>query len=137
MRLAGVAGIGIAALLLLVVPGEPGVRRSQPLTPSAVIGHVKRELGPRAELLGITCSGDSGNVRYRDGNGAAGYQWRPGSNGLEPVRVVLVGDGTLAIDPTTGRPHWTIATRKNGRAKQFTASSNGTRVKRSGYRQRT
>ena len=171
MRLAGVAGIGIAALLVLVVPGEPGVSRPQPMTPAAVIAHVKRELGPGAELLGITFTGDAGNVRYRDGNGAAGYQWGPAHEGLEPVTVTLIGDGTLtdnvfpitkldpdalarltaavnragydaqsmtlAIDPATRRPRWTIAARKQGRTKQFAANSNGTRLKRSGYRQRT
>ena len=110
-------------------------------------------------------------MRYRDGAGASGYQWGPGREGLEPVRVTLVGDGTLAdnlfpitqldpdaparltpavndagfqpqsmtlaIDPATRRPRWTIAARDHGGAKQFTANSNGTRLKQSGYRQRT
>ena len=37
-----------------------------------------------------------GNVKYRTGDRAAGFQWGPGRDGLEPVRVTLVGSGKLA-----------------------------------------
>ena len=56
----------------------------------------KRQLGPDAELLDITFTGRSGNVKYRDGDGAAGFQWGPGRDGLERVNVTLIGAGRLA-----------------------------------------
>jgi hypothetical protein len=64
--------------------------------PAVVIAEVKRALGPRAELLDITFTGRSGSVKYRSGDGARGYQWGPGRDGLEPVNVTLVGSGRLA-----------------------------------------
>ena len=63
----------------------------------AVVGQVKQKLGPDAELLGLTVSEQGGgNVKYRTGDRAAGFQWGPGHDGLEPVRVTLVGSGKLA-----------------------------------------
>jgi hypothetical protein len=67
-----------------------------PEDPAAVIVAVKRELGPDAELLDITFTGRSGSVKYRSGDGARGYQWGPGHDGLDPVNVTLVGSGKLA-----------------------------------------
>jgi hypothetical protein len=64
--------------------------------PAAVIAAVKRELGPKAELLDITFTGETGSVKYRSGDGARGYQWGPGRDGLEPVNVTLIGAGRLA-----------------------------------------
>jgi hypothetical protein len=63
----------------------------------AVVGQVKQELGRDAELLGMTVSKQGGgNVKYRTGDRAAGFQWGPGRDGLEPVRVTLVGSGKIA-----------------------------------------
>jgi hypothetical protein len=119
--------------------------------PAAVIAAVKRELGPRTELLDITFAGATGSVKYRSGDGARGYQWGPGSDGLEPVNVTLIGSGrladnvfpialldpaaparltaaaeakgmevqsmTLAIDPVSGKPRWTVTGEADGRAR--------------------
>jgi hypothetical protein len=64
--------------------------------PAAVIAAVEQELGPNAQLLDITFTGDTGSVKYRSGDGARGYQWGPGRDGLDPVNVTLVGNGKLA-----------------------------------------
>ncbi len=80
-----------------------------PASFAAVVARVKQELGPDAELLGLTVSRQGGgNVKYRTGDRAAGLQWGPGREGLEPVKVRLVGSGKLAgnvfpiakLDPT-------------------------------------
>jgi hypothetical protein len=63
----------------------------------AVVGQIKQELGPRAELLDLTVSKHGGgNVKYRTGDRAAGFQWGPGHEGLEPVKVTLIGSGKVA-----------------------------------------
>src|SRR5688572_21463084 len=63
----------------------------------AVVGQVKQKLGPDAELLDLTVSKQGGgNVKYRTGDRASAFQWGPGRDGLEPVRVTLVGSGKLA-----------------------------------------
>jgi hypothetical protein len=137
--------------------------------PAVVIAAVKQELGPRAQLLDITIAGDSGSVKYRAGDGAKGYQWGPGHDGLEPVNVTLIGDGKLAdnvfpiakldpgapakltaaakatagtgfqaqsmmlaIDPSTGRPRWTLTGQSNGRTRVFTANSGANRLRPAG-----
>jgi hypothetical protein len=64
--------------------------------PAAVIAAVEQELGPNAQLLDLTFTGDAGSVKYRSGDGARGYQWGPGRDGLDPVNVTLVGNGKLA-----------------------------------------
>jgi hypothetical protein len=75
----------------------------------AVVTQIKRELGSDAELLDLTVAEQGGgNVKYRTGDRAAGFQWGPGHEGLEPVKVTLVGAGRLAdnvfpiakLDPT-------------------------------------
>lgn len=68
-----------------------------PASFGAVVTQVRRELGADAELLDLTVSKQGGgNVKYRTGDKAAGFQWGPGHDGLEPVRVTLVGSGKLA-----------------------------------------
>ena len=68
-----------------------------PASFGAVVGQIKQELGADAELLDLTVSKQGGgNVKYRTGDRAAGYQWGPGHKGLEPVKVTLVGSGKLA-----------------------------------------
>jgi hypothetical protein len=68
-----------------------------PASFAAVVGQIRQELGSDAELLGLTVSQHGGgNVKYRTGDGAAGFQWGPGREGLEPVKVTLVGAGKLA-----------------------------------------
>jgi hypothetical protein len=63
----------------------------------AAVNDIKAELGPDAELLDLTVSKQGGgNVKYRTGDRAAGFTWGPGSDGLEPVDVTLVGSGKLA-----------------------------------------
>jgi hypothetical protein len=45
----------------------------------AVVTQIKRELGSDAELLDLTVSEQGGgNVKYRTGDRAAGFQWGPG-----------------------------------------------------------
>ena len=75
----------------------------------AIVAQIKHELGPDAELLDLTVSEQGGgNVKYRTGNSAAGLQWGPGHEGLEPVKVTLIGSGKVAdnvfpiakLDPT-------------------------------------
>jgi hypothetical protein len=82
--------------------------RDDPASFAAVVTEVKQELGPDAQLLDITFTEQGGNVKYRTGDSAAGYQWGPGRDGLEPAKVTLVGNGKLAdnvfpiakLDPT-------------------------------------
>ena len=91
----------VAALFLIVAgrtvdTADRVLGRTAATDPAAVIAKVKRKLGPDAELLDITFTGNSGNVKYRDGDGAAGFLWGPGRDGLEPVNVTLIGEGRLA-----------------------------------------
>jgi hypothetical protein len=68
-----------------------------PASFGAVVAQVKQELGPDAELLDLTVSEQGGgNVKYRTGDSAAGLQWGPGHEGLEPVKVTLLGSGKVA-----------------------------------------
>jgi hypothetical protein len=98
----GLAIAVMAAALFLIVAGravdtaDSVPARAAATDPAAVIATVKRKLGPDAELLDITFTGRSGNVKYRDGDGAAGFQWGPGRDGLERVNVTLIGQGRLA-----------------------------------------
>jgi hypothetical protein len=74
--------------------------RGDYLSPAAfasVVTQIEQELGSDAELLDLTVSEQGGgNVKYRTGDRAAGVQWGPGHEGLEPVKVTLVGAGRLA-----------------------------------------
>jgi len=77
---------------------------------AAVVTDVKRELSSVAQLLSITFTERGGDVKYRSGDGAAGYRWGAGRDGLEPVNVTLIGNGRLAdnvfpiakLDPAAG-----------------------------------
>jgi hypothetical protein len=63
----------------------------------AVVAQVKDRVGSDGELLDLTVSKQGGgNVKYRTGNRAAGYQWGPGHSGLDPVKVTLIGNGKLS-----------------------------------------
>ena len=63
---------------------------------SAVVGDLKAELGADAEILDFTANPMGGNVKYRTGDRAAGFQFGTGYDGLQPVKVTLVGSGKLA-----------------------------------------
>ena len=63
---------------------------------SAVVGDLKAELGADAEILDFTANPMGGNVKYRTGDRAAGFQFGTGFDGLQPVKVTLVGSGKLA-----------------------------------------
>jgi hypothetical protein len=62
---------------------------------SVVIG-IKAEIGADAEILDFTANPMGGNVKYRTGDRAAGFQFGTGFDGLQPVKVTLVGTGKLA-----------------------------------------
>ena len=63
----------------------------------AVVEQIRQKVGADGELLDLMVSAQGGgNVKYRTGDSAAGFQWGPGHDGLEPVRVTLVGPGKLA-----------------------------------------
>jgi hypothetical protein len=62
----------------------------------AVVAQIKQEVGADGELLDLTVSAQGGNVKYRTGDRAAGLQWGTGRDGLEPVKVTLVGSGKLS-----------------------------------------
>jgi len=62
----------------------------------AVVAQVKQELGADGELLDLTVSAHGGNVKYRTGDRAAGFQWGTGRDGLVPVKVTLIGSGKLS-----------------------------------------
>ena len=63
----------------------------------AVVRQIEQKVGADGELLDLTVSEQGGgNVKYRTGNRAAGFQWGPGHDGLEPVKVTLIGSGKLA-----------------------------------------
>ena len=62
----------------------------------AVVADIKSEVGADGELLDLTVSkAGGGNVKYRTGDRAAGFTWGPGRDGLEPVKVTLVGSGRI------------------------------------------
>ena len=63
---------------------------------ASVVASVKAEVGRGAELLDFTANPMGGNVKYRTGDRAAGFQFGTGFDGLEPVKVTLVGTGKLA-----------------------------------------
>ena len=63
---------------------------------AAVVGDLKAELGADAEILDFTANPMGGNVKYRTGDRAAGFQFGTGFDGLQPVKVTLVGSGKLA-----------------------------------------
>jgi hypothetical protein len=68
-----------------------------PASFSAVVRQIEQKVGADGELLGLTVSEQGGgNVKYRTGDRAAGLQWGPGHDGLEPVKVTLIGSGKLA-----------------------------------------
>jgi hypothetical protein len=101
VRFGLVIAVMVAALFLIVAgrtvdTADRVLGRTAATDPAAVIAKVKRKLGPDAELLDITFTGNSGNVKYRDGDGAAGLQWGPGRVGLERANVTLIGEGRLA-----------------------------------------
>ena len=62
---------------------------------ASVVANIKAELGEDAEILDFTANPMGGNVKYRTGDRAAGLQFGPASDGLEPVKVTLVGSGKL------------------------------------------
>ena len=62
---------------------------------ASVVASVKAEVGAGAELLDFTANPMGGNVKYRTGDRAAGFQFGAGFDGLEPVKVTLVGTGKL------------------------------------------
>lgn len=122
----------------------------------AALARIQRRLGADAELLALTIRDQGGNVSYRTGDAAAGFQWGPGRDGLEPAEVTLVGPGnlednvfpiakldpaaparlgarledirtmTLAVDPATGAVRWRVI----GRAQTFTAKPDGSKLER-------
>jgi hypothetical protein len=61
----------------------------------ATVAQIKGKLGSDAELLDMTVTPQSGNVKYRTGNRAAGFEWGLGHQGLDPVKVTLIGSGKL------------------------------------------
>jgi hypothetical protein len=61
-----------------------------------IVQDIKAKLGTDGELLDLTVSKAGGNVKYRSGNRAAGYQWSSAQDGLVPVKVTLVGSGKLS-----------------------------------------
>lgn len=63
----------------------------------AVVDRIRDRVGSDGELLDLTVSKQGGgNVKYRTGDRAAGFQWGPGHSGLAPVKVQLVGSGRLS-----------------------------------------
>ena len=63
----------------------------------AVVAQIREQVGADGELLDLTVSKQGGgNVKYRTGDRAAGFQWGPGRDGLEPVKITLIGPGKLA-----------------------------------------
>ena len=56
---------------------------------------IKSELRDDAEILDFTANPMGGNVKYRTGDRAAGFQFGTGFDGLQPVKVTLVGTGKL------------------------------------------
>ena len=67
-----------------------------PATYTDVVHQIKAKIGSDAEILDFSINPLGGNVKYRTGNRAAGYQFGTGFDGLQPVKVTLVGAGKLA-----------------------------------------
>ena len=63
---------------------------------ASVVNSIKAELGDDAEILDFTANPMGGNVKYRTGDRAAGFQFGTGFDGLQPVQVTLVGSGKLS-----------------------------------------
>lgn len=63
---------------------------------AALVGDIKAEVGADGELLDFTVSDAGGNVKYRVGDRASGFQFGAGFDGLQEVDVTLVGSGKLA-----------------------------------------
>ena len=69
------------------------------MTPAAygdIVHQIKAMIGNDAEILDFTINPLGGNVKYRTGNRAAGYQFGTGFDGLQPVKVTLVGSGKVS-----------------------------------------
>ena len=62
---------------------------------AAVVANIKSELSDDAEILDFTANPMGGNVKYRTGDRAAGFQFGTGFDGLQPVKITLVGTGKL------------------------------------------
>jgi hypothetical protein len=62
---------------------------------AATVASIKSELRDDAEILDFTANPMGGNVKYRTGDRAAGFQFGTGFDGLQPVKVTLVGTGKL------------------------------------------
>ena len=62
---------------------------------AAAVASIKSELSDDAEILDFTANPMGGNVKYRTGDRAAGFQFGTGFDGLQPVKVTLVGTGKL------------------------------------------
>jgi hypothetical protein len=60
------------------------------------VAAIRSKLGPDAELLGVAVTPAGGNVKYRTGDHAAGFEWGTGHQGLDPVEVTLIGPGKLS-----------------------------------------
>lgn len=83
---------------------------------AAVVAEIKGELSDDAEILDFTANPMGGNVKYRTGDRAAGYQFGTGFDGLQPVKVTLVGTGKLKDNV------FPISTLENGAAAKLTAA---------------
>ena len=69
------------------------------MTPAAytdIVHQIKAKIGTDGEILDFSINPLGGNVKYRTGNRAAGYQFGTGVDGLKPVKVTLIGSGNLA-----------------------------------------
>jgi len=62
---------------------------------AATVASIKSELRDDVEILDFTANPMGGNVKYRTGDRAAGFQFGTGFDGLQPVKVTLVGTGKL------------------------------------------
>lgn len=65
------------------------------LSTEAALARIQHRLGAGTELVALTIHDQGGSVSYRTGDGAAGFQWGRGRDGLEPAEVTLVGPGSL------------------------------------------
>ena len=69
------------------------------MTPAAytdIVHQIKAKIGDDGEILDFSINPLGGNVKYRTGNRAAGFQFGTGYDGLQPVKVTLIGAGKLA-----------------------------------------
>ena len=68
------------------------------MTPAAytdIVHQIKAKIGDDGEILDFSINPLGGNVKYRTGNRAAGFQFGTGYDGLQPVKVTLIGSGKL------------------------------------------